>query len=228
MKKLSTIITSLTLLSASLFAQNSLKTQEQQVGYVLGIEIGKQLIVSKDDIDLKAMSQGMEDVFSGNKPKLTNAQMQDAMMKYQTSKKIKESAMQEKFVSHNKKEGEAFLAANKKKKGVITLASGLQYNVIKKGSGKVFPKPTDTVVTNYHGTLINGTVFDSSYDRGQAVSFPVNAVIKGWSEALVKMKAGDKWHLVIPSHLAYGEQGAPPSISPGATLVFDVELLEIK
>ncbi len=223
-----TIITTIALFSASLLAQDSLKSQEQKVGYVLGVEIGKQLIVSKEDIDLKALTQGMEDVFSGNKPKLSNEAMQDAMMKYQASKKIKERAMQEKFVSHNKKEGEAYLAANKKKTGVITLASGLQYNVIKSGSGKTSPKPTDTVVTNYHGTLINGTVFDSSYDRGQAVSFPVNAVIKGWSEALVKMKVGDKWHLVIPSHLAYGEQGAPPSISPGATLVFDVELLEIK
>ena len=135
--------------------------------------------------------------------------------------------MATKFSTHNKKEGAAYLAKNKKKQGVVTLPSGLQYKVLKSGKGKS-PKLTDTVVTNYHGTLLDGTVFDSSYDRGQAVSFPVNAVIKGWTEALMKMKVGDKWELVIPSNLAYGEQGAPPKITPGATLVFIVELLEIK
>ena len=228
LKLLPTIIGCLGLLSISAIADNSLKTQEQKVSYVIGIQLGTQLLISKDDIDLDAMKLGMQDIFSGTKSKLSNDEMRQAMMSFQESKKKKELTMASKFSSHNKKEGQAYLAANKKKKGVVTLSSGLQYKVLKSGTGKVSPKATDKVVTHYHGTLINGTVFDSSYDRGEAVSFPVNAVIKGWTQALMKMKVGDKWQLVIPSNLAYGEQGAPPSIGPSATLIFDVELLEIQ
>ena len=227
LKLLPTIIGSLVLIATSAIAGNSLKSQEEKASYVIGLQLGKQLVVSKDDINLDAMKLGMKDVFKGQKPRLTNDEMRSAMMTYQESKKKRELAMMSKFSSHNKKEGLAYLAANKKKKGVITLKSGLQYKVLKRGKGKS-PKASDTVVTHYHGTLIDGTVFDSSYDRGEAVSFPVNAVIKGWTEALLKMKVGDKWQLVIPSNLAYGEQGAPPSIGPGATLIFDVELLSIK
>ena len=208
-------------------ASTSLKTQEQKASYTIGIQLGTQLMISKDDIDLDAIKMGMKDIFTGKKPRLSNDEMRQAMMQYQESKKKREISMATKFSTHNKKEGAAYLAKNKKKKGVVTLPSGLQYKVLKSGKGKS-PKLTDTVVTNYHGTLLDGTVFDSSYDRGQAVSFPVNAVIKGWTEALMKMKVGDKWELVIPSNLAYGEQGAPPKITPGATLVFIVELLEIK
>ena len=227
-KLLPTLIGSLTLVTTLAIADSSLKSQEEKAGYVIGIQLGKQLIISKDDIDLDAMKQGMKDIFTGNKPKLSNDVMRDAMMKYQESKKKRELAMVNKFSKHNKKEGLAYLEANKKKKGVKTLKSGLQYKILKSGKGKVSPKITDKVVTHYHGTLIDGTVFDSSVERGEAVSFPVNAVIKGWTEALMKMKVGDKWQLVIPSHLAYGEQGAPPKIGPGATLIFDVELLEIQ
>ena len=227
-KLLPTLIGSLALITTSAIASTSLKTQEQKAGYVIGIQLGTQLMISKDDIDLDAMKQGMKDIFTGNKPKLSNDEMRDAMMKYQEIKKKRELAMVSKFSNHNKKEGLDYLAKNKKKKGVKTLKSGLQYKVLKSGKGKVTPKLTDKVVTHYHGTLIDGTVFDSSVDRGEAVSFPVNAVIKGWTEALMKMKVGDKWQLVIPSNLAYGEQGAPPKIGPDATLIFDVELLEIQ
>jgi FKBP-type peptidyl-prolyl cis-trans isomerase FklB len=185
-------------------------------------------MISKEDIDLDSIKLGMQDIFSGNKPKLSDDAMREAMMNYQASKQKRELAMVTKFSTHNKKEGEAYLAANKKKKGVITLPSGLQYRVLKSGDGKTSPKLTDKVVTHYHGTLIDGKVFDSSYERGEAVSFPVNAVIQGWTEALTKMKVGDKWELVIPSNLAYGEQGAPPSIGPSATLIFTVELLQIQ
>jgi len=127
----------------------------------------------------------------------------------------------------NQKEGEVFLAENKKKKGVITLPSGLQYQVIKEGTGKI-PKATDTVTTHYRGTLIDGTEFDSSYKRGEPASFPVNGVIKGWTEALQLMKVGSKWQLFIPSNLAYGPQGAGQAIGPNATLIFEIELLSIK
>jgi len=226
-KAIPSIIISLGLLTSSLLSAGNLKTAEQRASYTIGIQLGTQLMISKDDIDLDALKMGMKDIFSGKKPSLSNDEMRQAMMDYQQIKKKREVAMTAKFSSHNKKEGAAYLAANKKKKGVVTLDSGLQYKVLKSGKGKS-PKLTDTVVTNYHGTLINGKVFDSSYDRGKAVSFPVNAVIKGWTEALMKMRVGDKWELVIPSNLAYGEQGAPPSITPGATLIFIVELLEIK
>jgi FKBP-type peptidyl-prolyl cis-trans isomerase FklB len=127
----------------------------------------------------------------------------------------------------NKKEGEAFLAENKKKDGVKTLKSGLQYKIIKAGTG-ASPKAEDTVVTHYRGNLINGQVFDSSYTRGQPATFPVSGVIKGWTEALQKMKVGGKWQLFIPSDLAYGDHGAGQVIGPNAVLIFEIELLEIK
>jgi len=227
LKMIPTIIGCLGLITTSAMADNTLKTKEQKASYVIGIQLGTQLMISKDDIDLDAMKLGMQDIFGGKKPKLSNEEMKIAIKAFQESKKKRELSMMKKFSSHNKSEGQNFLNENKKKKGVVTLKSGLQYKVLKSGDGKVSPKLTDKVVTHYHGTLINGTVFDSSYERGEAVSFPVNAVIKGWSEALQKMKVGDKWQLVVPSHLAYGEQGAPPSIGPDATLIFDVELLKI-
>jgi FKBP-type peptidyl-prolyl cis-trans isomerase FklB len=222
------MFTCIGLFSISVMADAALKSQNEKAGYIIGTELGKQLIVSKEDVDLNAMMLGMKDVFNGVKPRLDNQEMQTVMQTFQEQKQLKEQAMMKRFSDANKKEGEAFLSANKKKEGVITLKSGLQYKVLQNGKGKVSPKLTDTVVTHYHGTLINGEVFDSSYDRGEAVSFPVNAVIKGWTEALQKMKVGDKWQLAIPSDLAYGERGAPPSIGPGMTLLFDVELLEIK
>jgi len=228
LKLLPTIIGCLGLIATSAMADNALKTQKQKASYVIGIQLGTQLMVSKEDIDLDAMKLGMEDIFSGTKPKLSNDEMRQAFTNFQDSKKKREVAMATKFSQENKKEGESYLKANKKKKGVTTLASGLQYKVLKKGTGKAHPKLTDTVVTNYHGTLLSGKVFDSSYDRGEAVSFPVNAVIKGWTEALMLMSVGDKWQLVIPSNLAYGTGGAMPHIGPSATLIFDVELLEIK
>ena len=127
----------------------------------------------------------------------------------------------------NKKEGEAFLSANKKKEGVVTLPSGLQYQVIKPGTGKK-PKAADTVTVHYRGTLISGKEFDSSYRRGKPVTFPVNGVIRGWIEALQLMQEGAKWQLFIPSDLAYGQRGAGPDIGPNATLVFEVELISVQ
>lgn len=226
-KFLPTVIGCLGLIVTSSVFGSTLKSQEEKASYAIGIQLGQQLLISKEDINLDAIKLGMKDMFSGTKPRISNDEMRVAMVNYQKSKQIRELSMMKKFSNHNQKEGLDFLSANKKKPGVKTLASGLQYKVLKSGTGKVSPKATDKVVTHYHGTLIDGTVFDSSYDRGEAVSFPVNAVIKGWTEALQKMKVGDKWQLVIPSALAYGEQGAPPSIGPDATLIFDVELLKI-
>lgn len=224
LKKLSTSLVILSVISTSLLADNKIKTQEQQAGYIIGVQLGKQLLVSKDDINLEALKLGMKDVFSGKETKFTYAETSKIMNEFQLKKQKKEQEL----ISKLSKEGKTYLEKNKKKKGVVTLASGLQYKVLKKGSGKVSPKATDTVTTHYHGTLINGVVFDSSYERGQPATFGVNRVIPGWTEALQKMKVGDKWQLVIPPALAYGKRGAPPSIGPDATLIFDVELLEIK
>ncbi len=228
LNRLPAVIGCVGLIASTVMADSALKSQKEKASYIIGSEVAKQLIVSKDDLDLDAMMLGMKDMFSGTKPRLSNKEMQSVMQTFQAQKQKKELAMMKRFADQNKKEGALFLSANKKKKGVTTLPSGLQYKVIKSGKGGVSPKTTDTVVTHYHGTLIDGTVFDSSYDRGEAVSFPVNAVIKGWTEALTKMKVGDKWQLVIPSELAYGERGTPPKIGPNSVLVFDVELLEIK
>jgi FKBP-type peptidyl-prolyl cis-trans isomerase FklB len=140
--------------------------------------------------------------------------------------KEKQEEMMKKAGEKNKKEGEVFLAGNKKKEGVVTLPSGLQYKVIKNGSGKK-PKLTDTVTTNYKGTLIDGTEFDSSFKRKQPASFQVNGVIAGWTEALQRMEEGAKWQLFVPSQLAYGERGAGP-IGPHATLIFEIELISVQ
>lgn len=228
LKLLPVIIGCIGIMATSAMAENSIKTQDQKASYVIGVEVAKQLLVSKDEMDLDVMMLGMKDLFENREPRLTNEEMRNAMEHYQKNKIAKESSMREKFIKKNKIESDKYLAKNGKKKGVVTLASGLQYKVIKSGKGKVSPKLTDTVETHYHGTLIDGTVFDSSVQRGKTASFPVNRVIKGWTEALQKMKVGDKWQLVIPSNLAYGERGSAPKIAPGATLLFDIELLSIK
>jgi FKBP-type peptidyl-prolyl cis-trans isomerase FklB len=170
-------------------------------------------------VNTTMITRAINDALKGNKPLLNEEQMNMSISNYLQKMKSEKSAV-------NKKEGEAFLAANASKPGVVTLPSGLQYSVIKEGTG---PKPelTDTVKCHYHGTLINGKVFDSSVDRGQPAQFPVNGVIRGWVEALPLMPVGSKWKLFIPSELAYGDSQAGPAIGPGSTLVFDVELLEI-
>jgi len=224
LKILPTVIGCIGLITTSVIANDMLKSKEQQIGYAIGTQMAKQLVISKEDINLDALKLGMEDIFSGAKLKLSNEELRQAITAYQENQRNKQMAKMQKI----KEQSLVYLETNKKKKGVITLPSGLQYKVLKSGSGKVSPKATDTVETHYHGTLIDGTVFDSSVERGEPVSFPVNRVIAGWTEALQKMKVGDKWQLVIPSGLAYGDRGTPPKIGPGATLVFDVELLAIK
>ena len=168
----------------------------------------------------------MKDALSGNKPLLSEKGMDDTIAAFEKEIKAKQEARMKQAAEKNKKEGETYLTENKKKEGIIALPSGLQYKVIKKGSGKK-PKPSDTVTTHYKGTLIDGTEFDSSYKRGQPVSFQVGGVIAGWTEALQLMEEGAKWQLFIPSQLAYGERGAGP-IGPNATLIFEVELISIQ
>ena len=213
-------------LAITAHADDSLKTQKDKVSYSIGINWGAQLSQAKGKIDIEKVTQGMKDGFNGGQPKLTMDEMKQAISDFQVAMQQEQQAALAKVSTNNKKAGEDFLAKNKKEKGVISLPSGLQYQVIKEGTG-ASPKETDTVVTHYIGNLIDGKVFDSSYKRGQPATFPVNGVIKGWTEALQKMKVGAKWKLFIPSELAYGEKG-PASIGPNSVLIFEIELLEIK
>jgi FKBP-type peptidyl-prolyl cis-trans isomerase FklB len=204
-----------------------LKQEKPRTSYCIGADIGGALKRQGIDLDLKAFTAGLADALA-EKPALSEAEMRDTMMAFQKQMMEKAQAKQKDQGEKNVKDGEVFLAANAKKEGVKVLPSGLQYKVITSGKGKS-PKATDTVKTHYHGTLVDGTVFDSSVKRGEPVSFPVNQVIPGWTEALQLMKEGDKWQLFIPAKLAYGEQPPPRSpIGPNATLIFDVELLSIE
>jgi FKBP-type peptidyl-prolyl cis-trans isomerase len=198
-------------------ADSSLKDTRQKASYGLGASIGKSLMASFPDLDADLFTQGLKDALGGKPPRLTDQQIQEAMQAYQ-----------QEVVARKAKEGEVFLAENKKKDGVKTLASGLQYKVLKDGTGKT-PKASDTVTVNYEGRLIDNTVFDSSAKSGQPVSFQVGGVIKGFGEALQLMKVGSKWQVYIPANLAYG--ASPPAgsrIMPNVPLVFDLELIDVK
>jgi FKBP-type peptidyl-prolyl cis-trans isomerase FklB len=204
-------------------------SDKQKASYGIGFRMGSDMRGSQltaDDIDLQAFVRGMTDGISKSKPAVSEQDLSQAMMNFhnQLTARIQDKAKT--AGEKNKKEGEAFLAANKSKEGVKTLPSGLQYKVIKSGNGAT-PGPNDTVKAHYKGALLDGTVFDSSYDRGEPATFPVNGVIPGWTEALQLMKVGDKWQLFIPAKLGYGETGAGGDIGPNAVLVFDVELLDV-
>jgi FKBP-type peptidyl-prolyl cis-trans isomerase FklB len=206
----------------------TLKTQKDKASYAIGLNIGKSMHKDSVDVDTAILLRGLKDGLAGTKPLLTDDEARAAMVALQADLRKKQ---EEKMVVQgeaNKKQGEAFLAENKTKDGVVILPSGLQYKILTEGTG---PKPTaaDTVVCNYKGTLIDNTEFDSSYKRGQPATFPVSGVIKGWTEALQLMPVGSKWQLFIPSDLAYGARGGPGGgIGPNATLVFEVELMSIQ
>jgi FKBP-type peptidyl-prolyl cis-trans isomerase len=204
-----------------------LKTPKDKRSYALGMDLGKQLKSNSIDVDADVFSKGLKDALAGGKTLLTDEEVRAAINELQAEMKQKAAEARKTSAGDNKKAGEAFLAENKKKEGVVTLPSGLQYKILKAGEGKK-PALTDTVVCQYRGTLINGTEFDSSYARGTPATFPVNGVIKGWTEALQLMPVGSKWQLFIPSELAYGERGAGAQIGPNTTLIFEVELVSIQ
>lgn len=216
------------LLAGSALAEDKpdLKDPKQRISYAIGTDIGGSMKRQELDVDVKALAAGLSDAFAG-KPALTDEEIKQTLNDFRTQMMAKMEAKQKTAGAENIKKGEDFLAANAKKVGVKTTASGLQYKVIKSGTGKT-PKATDTVKVHYHGTLIDGTVFDSSVERNEPATFPVNGVIPGWTEALQLMKEGDKWQIVLPSKIAYGEQGAGGKIGPNSVLVFDVELLAIE
>jgi len=204
-----------------------LTDQKARVSYSIGLNIGNNLKQQGVEVDPAVLVRGVQDAISGAKALMTPEEVQQCMTQFQQEMNEKQLANAAKEADKNMKEGEAFLAENKKKEGVVTLPSGLQYKVITPGTGAT-PKATDTVTTHYRGTLIDGTEFDSSYKRGEPASFPVNGVIPGWTEALQLMQVGAKWQLFIPANLAYGSRGAGGRIGPNATLIFDIELLGIK
>lgn len=199
------------------------RTDKQKLSYALGHQVGKSIKRDGLEVDAKALTQAIEDVLADTSPRMSPEEMQAAIVAFR-KKSIEERRA---TAAKTKKAGEEFLAANKAKEGVIVLPSGLQYKVIKKGSGKK-PKASETVVANYRGTLINGTEFDSSYSRGKPETFPVNGVIKGWQEVLPLMREGAKWRIFVPTELAYGSRGAGDAIGPNETLVFDIELVKVK
>ena len=207
--------------------KSALKDTKDKVSYSIGLDIGSTLKKQNIDVNTDTLFLGLKDALTGAKPQLTEEQIKETMTTFSQELRTKQQAAMQEATQKNAAVGQKFLAENKTKPGVKTTASGLQYKVLKEGSGPS-PKETDTVVTNYRGTLINGTEFDSSYKRNEPVTFPVNGVIKGWTEALQLMKKGAKYQLFVPADLAYGARGAGQDIGPNETLIFEVELLDIK
>jgi FKBP-type peptidyl-prolyl cis-trans isomerase FklB len=201
-------------------ATAGLQTDLQKASYALGINIGTSIKQQPIQLDLPSLFKGIKDAEAGNKPVLTEDEMNASL-------KVVRDEAAAKVSEANMKEGLEFLTANKAKDGVVTTASGLQYKIITAGTGAK-PTKADTVVCNYKGTFINGTEFDSSYKRGKPAEFQVGGVIPGWTEALQLMPVGSKWELYVPSDLAYGSRGAGGAIGPNQTLIFEVELLSIK
>jgi FKBP-type peptidyl-prolyl cis-trans isomerase FklB len=209
----------------------TLDTNQQQVSYIIGRDLARNFAQQGLELDIDTLAAALKEGLSGQPSRLTQEQMQTAMQQLQEQlgggmEDDDDDDTQNPNAMNNKAEGEAFLAANAQKPGITTLPSGLQYEVLTEGTG---PKPTlrSSVTTHYHGTLINGNVFDSSYQRGQPATFPVNGVIAGWTEALQLMPEGSKYRLYIPSDLAYGKRGAGRDIGPDSALIFDVELLKV-
>jgi FKBP-type peptidyl-prolyl cis-trans isomerase FklB len=205
----------------------TLTTQKDKLSYAIGMNVGQSMKKDSLDIDPNIVAQGLKDTFSGGKLLMTNEEATTVMTNFRIEMTKKKEAEAQHIGETNKQAGQQFLAANKAKGGVVTLPSGLQYKILKEGSG---PKPTasDTVVCNYRGTLLDGTEFDSSYKGGQPATFPVGQVIKGWTEALQLMPVGSRWEVYVPAELAYGERSPGAGIGPNSTLIFEIDLLSIQ
>ncbi|ALP53063.1 hypothetical protein Tel_07790 [Candidatus Tenderia electrophaga] len=200
-----------------------LENDKQRFSYIVGLQIGQQLKNDNIELDEDAFLAAIQDVAAGKQPQLSQSQIQDTLQRVQQQR----ASVAQQAGEENRRQGEEFLVENAKKSGVKKTDSGLQYKVIEEGKGEK-PKASDTVVVHYRGTLIDGTEFDSSYSRGEPATFPVNGVIQGWQEALQMMREGSKWQIYVPADLAYGSRGAGAQIGPNSTLIFDVELLDIK
>ena len=199
-----------------------------KLSYALGLGIGRQLSqMGADDLNVADFAQAVKDMIDGKEPQVPTAEAQQIVEDFFRKQEERQRAEAAEKYKGAKSEGEKYLSENAKKEGVVTLPSGLQYKVLKEGNGKS-PKATDKVVCHYEGMLVDGTMFDSSIQRGEPATFPLNGVIAGWTEGLQLMKEGAKYRFFIPYQLGYGERGAGASIPPFAALVFDVELIEVK
>lgn len=215
------------LVAAACARGGKLTSTSQKASYAIGLDVGASLQRFQDEIDLPLLIQGLTDQLTDREKLLTPEEANAVLQEFATLMQQQSMEERDELMEKNMAEGQAFLAENSTKEGVVTTASGLQYLVLTEGDGAM-PAATDRVTVHYRGTLLDETVFDSSYDRGEPATFPVNGVIPGWTEALQLMKVGGKYRLFIPPDLAYGEQGAGADIGPNATLVFEVELLAIQ
>ncbi len=207
-------------------AKTELKTQRDKSSYAIGLNMGKNIRVQNADISVELLALGLNHGITNSTPLLTEDQIKEVMTAFQTDLRTKQESKRKEMAEQNKNEGEAFLAENKKKKDIVTLTNGLQYKILTAGKGTK-PVLTDKVSVKYRGTLIDGTEFDSTEKHGgKPAEFGVGGVVKGWTQALQLMPTGSKWQLFLPSELAYGDRGSR-NIGPNATLIFDVELLEI-
>jgi FKBP-type peptidyl-prolyl cis-trans isomerase len=204
-----------------------IKTQKDRLSYSIGASIGRNFRQEGVDVDTDLLMKGLKDAVSGRKLLVTEDDLRATMSAFQSELRRKQVNEKRLSALDNKKEGDAFLSENRKKEGVMTLPSGLQYKVFKMGDGRK-PTDTDTIECHYRGTFINGTEFDSSYQTGKPATLKVSGVIPGWKEALKLMPVGSKWQLFVPPELAYGPRGSGRDIGPNATLIFEIELLEIK
>ncbi|MDD2317591.1 MAG: FKBP-type peptidyl-prolyl cis-trans isomerase [Desulfobacterales bacterium] len=204
-----------------------LSSPKDKVSYGIGMNIGRNFSQQEFDVNPDILAQGIKDVLAGGQTLMTEEEARTTLMNFQQEMAAKQQAKLKELAEKNRLAGEAFMAENARKEGVVTLPSGLQYKVLVEGTGKT-PGQDDTVTVNYRGTLIDGKEFDSSYKRGEPATFPIEGVIPGWTEALQLMKEGAKWQLFIPSALAYGESGAGPDITPNSSLIFEVELISIQ
>lgn len=200
----------------------NLDTDQQKLSYIFGIQVGQSMLAESIELDMPAFTAGVADMLAGQQPRLDQATAERIVGEYQQQQAQKMAEM----LNEKQAQAKTFMTENGARDGVVTTPSGLQYEVLQAGDGAT-PGPEDRVIAHYHGTLIDGTVFDSSYDRGEPATFPVNGVIQGWQEALQMMQEGAKWRVVIPGNLAYGPRGAGQLIGPNETLVFDIELIAI-
>ena len=233
MKHISTIIISVFIIAISCsnsdqqIEEVKLNDYMDTVSYSVGVDIGKSFRYQEMDIDPKVLAKGLNDAFNENEIVLTEEEVQLTLVKFRQEFQQKQREVAQRKAQEAAAAEQSYLAASSQKEGVVTLPSGLQYKVVRPGDGPS-PLQTDKVKVHYRGTLTDGTVFDSSYDRGQPISFNVSGVIKGWTEALLLMQVGAKWELTIPSVLGYGARGGGATIPPNSTLLFEVELLEIE
>jgi FKBP-type peptidyl-prolyl cis-trans isomerase len=230
MKKLLIILTVIVMASCQQKTETkktTLDNEMEKVSYAIGVDVAKSIQKMEEGLDLKSFNQGFQDAYKGEETIITEEEMTQAINDFRKKKMMEMQEKQKMQGEKNLTEGKAFLESNKSQPGVKTTDSGLQYVVMTEGKGDK-PKATDVVTVHYRGTLLDGTEFDSSYSRGQPASFPLNGVIKGWTEGLQLMKKGSKYKFFIPSELAYGPRGAGQDIGPNATLIFEVELLDIE